>query len=473
MDAAACAAIARFSAARSSCAAGSTPSTRLPYSALNARQPSRSPMPTVTSTLSRNSCARSGQDTSPRSPPGMSPAAKLSPTRATPAFATADSNASTSESSGTAVSKGHQNSTASKPAALAAAGRSSRGFSVNRREQLTANGSVWFICDQLSVIRKSISGFREPRHTAYSRQGRGPPVTVQQEAGTRAGVAASSVPPVQSVARAFELLEVIADTGGMANLSDLPRDVGLPLGTIHRLLRTLVDLGYLRQQPSREYALGPRLIRLGESSSQLVGPWARPYLASLVDALGETANLAMLDGNQIVYVAQVPSRHSMRMFTEVGKRVSPHCTAVGKAMLSSLPRTQVDAILRAGGMHSYTDSTITDPVSLADQLELVRDNGYATDEGEKETGVRCVAVPVLGAPARMAMSISGPAPRMTDTLVERAVPVLVSTARALAADLTGRGRRQPTARDPRPRRRTARHLPRAAGSHRRRGPVRR
>jgi len=263
-------------------------------------------------------------------------------------------------------------------------------------------------------------------------------VTVQQEARTHAGAEAPSVPPVQSVARAFELLEAVADSGGASNLSDLARSAGLPLGTIHRLLRTLVDLGYLRQEPSREYALGPRLIRLGETSSQLVGPWARPYLASLVDELGETANLAMLDGDQIVYVAQAPSRHSMRMFTEVGKRVSPHCTAVGKAMLSSLPGAHVDAILRTSGLHRYTDNTITDPAALADQLEVVRDHGYATDEGEKETGVRCVAVPVLGAPARMAMSISGPAPRMSDDLVERAVPVLLSRARALAADLTGR-----------------------------------
>jgi IclR family transcriptional regulator, acetate operon repressor len=263
-------------------------------------------------------------------------------------------------------------------------------------------------------------------------------VTAPQEAGPATDIAAPGAPPVQSVARAFDLLEVIADNGGVGNLSDLARHLGFPLGTVHRLLRTLVDLGYLRQQPSREYALGPRLIRLGEMSSQLVGPWARPYLASLVDELGETANLAMLDGDQIVYVAQVPSRHSMRMFTEVGKRVPPHCTAVGKAMLSSLPVDQVAAILRTSGMQRYTDSTVTEPAVLADQLEVVRDHGYAIDEGEKETGVRCVAVPVLGAPARMAMSISGPAPRMTDELVGRAVPVLLSTARALAADLTGR-----------------------------------
>jgi IclR family transcriptional regulator, acetate operon repressor len=243
---------------------------------------------------------------------------------------------------------------------------------------------------------------------------------------------------VQSVGRAFELLETLADGGGILSLSELAESSGLPLPTIHRLLRTLVDLGYLRQQPSREYALGPRLIRLGESSSHMLSTWARPYLASLVDEVGETANLAMLDGDQIVYVAQVPSRHSMRMFTEVGQRVSPHCTAVGKALLSRLDAGEVQTLLHRTGMASHTDRTITDPARFADQLDWSRDHGYATDEGEQEIGVRCVAVPVLGAPSRIAMSISGPAPRMTDALLERAVPLLLSTAADLSKDLNGR-----------------------------------
>ena len=243
---------------------------------------------------------------------------------------------------------------------------------------------------------------------------------------------------VQSVGRAFELLEILADGGGILSLSELAESSGMPLPTIHRLLRTLVDLGYLRQQPSKEYALGPRLIRLGESSSHLLTAWARPYLSSLVDELGETANLAMLDGDQIVYVAQVPSRHSMRMFTEVGQRVSPHCTAVGKALLSRLSADEVQSILGRTGMTSHTDRTIVDPARFAEAMEWSRRHGHAVDEGEAEIGVRCVAVPVLGAPSRIAMSISGPAPRMTDALLERAVPLLLSTAAELSNDLNGR-----------------------------------
>ena len=103
---------------------------------------------------------------------------------------------------------------------------------------------------------------------------------------------------VQSIGRAFGLLETMADHGGIMGLSQLAAESGLPLPTIHRLVRTLVELGYLRQEPSRQYVLGPKLIRLGESSSQMLSLWARPHLATLVDELGESANLAMLDGDR-------------------------------------------------------------------------------------------------------------------------------------------------------------------------------
>jgi len=240
---------------------------------------------------------------------------------------------------------------------------------------------------------------------------------------------------VQSLERAFGILETMADAGGMLGLSQLATQVHLPLPTTHRFVRALVELGYLRQEPSRQYALGPKLIGLGESSARLLGTWARPYLTSLVDNLGESANLAMLDGDQIVYVGQVPSRQSMRMFTEVGRRVSPHCTAVGKALLALMDAADVQVLLSRTGMHAHTPNTITDSQVFAAHLEQVREKGYATDEGEQELGVRCVAVAVPRAPSRIAISVSGPAIRMTDSVVARAVPLLTDAARRLSTDL--------------------------------------
>ncbi len=241
---------------------------------------------------------------------------------------------------------------------------------------------------------------------------------------------------VQSIERAFSLLELMADAGGTLALSQLANQSGLPLPTIHRLLRTLVDLGYIRQESSRQYVLGPRLIRLGDASSRMLSVWARPHLARLVDDLGESANLAMLDGDEIVYIAQAQSRHSMRMFTEVGRRVEPHCTAVGKAIMATMPIDEVREILKRSGMPRHTDTTITDPEEFIGQLAFSAQHGYAVDEGEQETGVRCVAVAIPENASRLALSVSGPAGRVTDDLIERAVPLLTNAGKALSADLS-------------------------------------
>jgi IclR family acetate operon transcriptional repressor len=235
---------------------------------------------------------------------------------------------------------------------------------------------------------------------------------------------------VQSIERAFDLLEMLADAGGALGLSELAADSGLPLPTVHRLMRTLVNRGYVRQETSRRYTLGSRLIRLGETSSRTLGTWLRPFLAQLVRETGETANMAMLDGDDVVYIAQVPSAHSMRMFTEPGRRVLPHCTAVGKA---------ARALLERSGMPAYTPTTITDPDLLLAHLEVIRKQGYAIDEGEQEVGVRCFAVAVPDAPASLAISTSGPQARMSDEAAARIVPALKQIALQISATIAAEG----------------------------------
>jgi IclR family acetate operon transcriptional repressor len=241
---------------------------------------------------------------------------------------------------------------------------------------------------------------------------------------------------VQSISRAFEVLEALAEHGPMG-LSRLSVRTGLPLTTVHRLIGALTSLGYVRLGEAKEYSLAPRLIHLGERASRMVSRWAIPYLTSLVDELGETANLAMLDGDRIVYVAQVPSRHSMRMFTEVGRRVYPHCTAVGKALLARLPEADALALVARTGLPPQTEHTITTAEGLRSALASVRTHGYAVDDGEQEIGVRCVAVALDDAPHPLGLSISGPAPRMTEDLERRAVPALTRAAAAFASDLAG------------------------------------
>ena len=213
--------------------------------------------------------------------------------------------------------------------------------------------------------------------------------------------ARSATGGVQSLERAFDLLERMADAGGEVGLSELSASSGLPLPTIHRLMRTLVACGYVRQQPNRRYALGPRLIRLGESASRLLGTWARPHLARLVEETGETATLALL---------------------------------------ADFPADEVRALLGRTGMPAATDKTITTPDGFIAALEDVRRQGYAIDDNEQEIGVRCLAVSVPDSPTAAAISISGPAGRVTEAATDRIVPLLQQVAAELSqALLTSNG----------------------------------
>ncbi|MCC3265789.1 IclR family transcriptional regulator [Arthrobacter gengyunqii] len=250
-----------------------------------------------------------------------------------------------------------------------------------------------------------------------------------------AGKAAGS--GVQSVERVFELLEIITDAGGAVTLSELAASTDLPLPTIHRLLRTLVSLGYARQLPNRRYTLGPRLIPLGEGAVKQLGSLALPQLKTLVDELGETANIAVLDSDMVVYLAQVPSPHSMRMFTEVGRRVHPHATGVGKAILAQLPDDRVRDIVARSGMPTPTDKTIGTVDELLAELQRIRKRGYAIDEQEQELGVRCFAIAVPDAPTPTAVSVSGPISRVDAGFAKRAVPLLRSAAESISQEFNG------------------------------------
>ncbi len=229
---------------------------------------------------------------------------------------------------------------------------------------------------------------------------------------------------VKSVARVFDLLELIADAGGDVTLSELSTSANLPLPTIHRLLRTLVSLGYARQLANRRYALGPKLVRLGEVANRKFGQIAMPQLKDLVERLGETANLATIDGDRVIYVSQAPSPHAMRMFTEVGRRSFLHSTGVGKAILAQLGDDAVREIIARTGMPRATERSLDSIEALLADLALTRERGYAIDDGEQEIGVRCYAMSVPDMPVPTAVSVSGPVARVDESFAERSVPVL-------------------------------------------------
>lgn len=242
---------------------------------------------------------------------------------------------------------------------------------------------------------------------------------------------------VQSLTRALDLLDHLADVGGRASLSELAAASGLPAPTIHRLLATLVAGGHVRREAGRRYALGPRLVRLGDAAGRVLGDGVRPVLAELVAATGESANLAGLDGDTAVYLAQVPSPHPMRMFTEVGRRVPLHCTGVGKALLSTMEATAVALLLERTGMAAHTPATVIEPGPMLVELDTAFHRGWVVDDGEQEVGVRCVAAPVPHAPTPCAVSVSGPSSRLGPTEAARAGPLLVAAAARLGDLLAG------------------------------------
>ncbi|MEO8850793.1 MAG: IclR family transcriptional regulator [Allobranchiibius sp.] len=240
---------------------------------------------------------------------------------------------------------------------------------------------------------------------------------------------------VQSVSRAIVILETLADAGGLATVSQLATTTGLPLATIHRLLRSLVADGYVRQEPSHRYALGSRLIRVGDVARRVHSIWAQPRLQDLVDEIGETANLASLEGDAVVYVAQAPSPYAVRMFTEVGRRVTAHSTGVGKVLMARLDDDDVRRLLQRTGMVASTERTITTAAALIQELHRIREDGYGVDEDEHELGVRCVAVALPDAPGNLAISVSGPSGRLTRARVTQIVPALQLVATELSNDL--------------------------------------
>ncbi|WP_045538990.1 MULTISPECIES: IclR family transcriptional regulator [Gordonia] len=232
-------------------------------------------------------------------------------------------------------------------------------------------------------------------------------------------------------------MELIGRAGGECSLSHLSGESPLPPPTIHRLLRTLVGIGYVRQLPNKRYALGPRLIRLGEVANRQLGAVADPVLEALVAELSETASLAVLDGDMVIYTAQVPSPHTMRTNNEVGRRVNLHNSGVGKAILAELDDARILKLVSQAGMPATTKYSVTSLSGVFAEVERVRSNGYSVDEQEQELGVRCVAMAVPGAPTPMAVGISGPTSRMDDELQERAILALRRATGVISEALIG------------------------------------
>ena len=243
---------------------------------------------------------------------------------------------------------------------------------------------------------------------------------------------------VQSVERIFQLIESLAAHPAGAGLQRLAQDTELAKSTVHRLLASLVSLGYAAQDENGRYRLTLKMFELssGIVNSMDIMDVAKVHLERLAQRTGEAVHLVIRDGQDIVYIYKTESG-PMRMSSRVGLRSPLYCTGVGKAILATLPADEVAQIWQHTTPQKLTAHTIVEFEALQAQLTEVRTNGYAIDDEENELGVRCVAVaiPGVGGRADSAFSISGLAPYMTPERIRRIATLAQDARTDIMADL--------------------------------------
>ncbi|HVO03297.1 MAG TPA: IclR family transcriptional regulator [Candidatus Cybelea sp.] len=224
---------------------------------------------------------------------------------------------------------------------------------------------------------------------------------------------------VQSLGRALDLLELIATRGKEgARLTDLARELGLSKAAVYALLQTLLNRGFLSDMTegaNRRYRLGLALARLGDMAVANIAltDVAMPELRRLTAELGMTSRLAILDEGFAVVVGRVDAPGSIRFDAALGRREMPHCSAVGKALLSALPQEEALRILAQTSLPRRTPRTITAIPLLMKELAATQERGYAIDDEEDTEGVACIGSCIFNRSghAAGAISITGLKPR--------------------------------------------------------------
>ena len=235
--------------------------------------------------------------------------------------------------------------------------------------------------------------------------------------------------PVQSAERIFQVMEMLAENGEMG-LMEISAALDLHKSTVHRLLMSLVYMGYAKQdETTQKYMLSYKIVNMaGKILDRMdILQVAKPYLERLSDLSGEAVHLVQREGNHILYIYKIEAKvGTIRMVSHVGMIHPMYCSGVGKAIMATLPEREVKQIWNESVIEKKTDKTVTDYDEMQKLLEEVRKNGYALDDEENEKGVRCIAACLHGYQneAKYAFSISGPTSRMTrERVMELAVDV--------------------------------------------------
>ncbi|MBS4211283.1 MULTISPECIES: IclR family transcriptional regulator [Neobacillus] len=249
---------------------------------------------------------------------------------------------------------------------------------------------------------------------------------------------------VQSIDRALTIVNYVSSQKGGLGVTELAEKLGLNKSSIFRILATLASHGYIEQDPdTKKYKLGYKYLELSAKllDSIDIRKEAKPYLQELVDLSNEVIHLIIYSQKEAIYIEKLEGSETLRMHSQVGRRVPMHCTSAGKVLLAYLPTEEVMDMIEEKGLPRHTDNTITDQVELLDNLQKIRKKGYGVEREENEPGVTCMAAPIFNHLGNVigAVSISGPSMRMTEARLDELKDKLIEVGSSISRRLGYKG----------------------------------
>lgn len=252
---------------------------------------------------------------------------------------------------------------------------------------------------------------------------------------------------LHSLDRAVSVLDVLSDSDVPLSLADLCRQMGLRKSTAHRSLMALERSALIERTPENRFRLGLRLYELGSRAVEQIDLRARvhPFFRRLAAQVGETVHLSVLQRTSVVYLDKVEPNRRAWMASRIGASNPVYCTAMGKAMLAFQPDDVAAQIIARIRFVRFTRKTITSREALVKTLDRARRRGYAIDDEEMEPGVRCIGAPIFDSAGRAiaAVSVSGPAARITAQNIPEIAPHLLRCCREISATLAPRAAKSP------------------------------
>lgn len=217
---------------------------------------------------------------------------------------------------------------------------------------------------------------------------------------------------VQTLDRALDIIELLSPQREGLGVTEIAKRLTLHKSTVHRLLNALADRGYIERDRHRgSYRLGLKFVEIGSLRLNQIElkTEAMPYLRRLAENFGQAAHLAILSGTDAVYIEKIEPNSGIRMYSQIGRRIPAHSSALGKSLLSDMDEEALKATVDAMDFERFTPNTIVDPAVLLESVAQVRQRGWANDNEEHEIGIRCVASPIFDYTGRViaAVSVSG------------------------------------------------------------------